>query len=469
MNTIHINDVKVIDRVRACRDVDVQSLAKSIEAEGLIHPITISDDNTLIAGGHRLSAFKLLAQKDKKYEQIPYVRFEDYARSVGLLKADEQVNKASLKLLEIEENMKRKSMTWQELAIGIATYHELAKRSPKAVAWTQVSTAQLFGVSQAYVSPILRIAKRLENKDDKIWECEGITEAIQFLIKEKKDIVKAKLGESLKEKAAKVSKTIKKDGNVLGLNFVDLSDEDEEVVETKKDNSNYTKNWIHSIYHKGDCLEVMRSMAGKFDHIITDPPYGIEMDNFMNEKSVENVAEQHTVDGNLELLPQFLKVAHQCAKDTSFLCMWYDLAHHEKIIQWGIDAGWIPCRWNFVWCKTSPCVNRTAQYNITKATEVCMIMRASSKAVLAQKRSNNWILADNFATSKDHPFGKPEVLWNWLLDTVSFEGQTILDPFAGCGSSLYSIIKKNRVPLGIEVKDEHILNGVNWLHKKLNS
>lgn len=469
MNTIHINDVKVIDRVRACRDVDVQALAKSIEAEGLIHPITISEDNTLIAGGHRLSAFKLLAQKDKKYEQIPYVRFEDYARSVGLLKEDESVDKASLKLLEIEENMKRKSMTWQEMALGIATYHELAKRSPKAITWTQTSTAQLFGVAQSYVSPILRIAKRLENKNDKIWECEGIAEAVQFLLKEKKELVKAKLGEALKVKASTVSKAVKKNGAMLGLNFVDLSDETEEEVVARDSKGDYTKQWLHNIYARGDCLEVLQSMAGKFDHIITDPPYGIEMDNFMNGKSVENVAEQHTVDGNLDLLPKFLQVARQCAKDTSYLCMWYDLAHHEKLIKWASDAGWIPCRWNFVWCKTSPCVNRTAQYNITKATEVCMIMRASSKAVLAQKRSNNWILADNFATSKDHPFGKPEVIWNWLIDTVSFEGQTILDPFAGCGSSLYSIIKKNRVPLGIEVKDDHILNGVNWLHKKLNS
>ena len=468
MNTIHINDVKVIDRVRACRDVDVISLAKSIEAEGLIHPITISEDNTLIAGGHRLSAFKLLAEKDKKYEQIPYVRFEEYARSMGLLKEDEVVDKASLKLLEIEENMKRKSMTWQEMAIGISTYHELAKRSPKAINWTQTSTAQLFGVAQAYVSPILRIAKRLENKNDKIWECEGITEAIQLLLKEKKEQAQAKLGKAMKVKTAKVSKAVKVGDALAGLNFVDLSDEETED-ESKADSGTYSKEWIKNIYTMGDCLETLISMGGKFDHIITDPPYGIEMDNFMNSESVENVAEQHKVDENLELLPKFLKVARQCAKDTSFLCMWYDLAHHEKIIKWAEEANWLPCRWNFVWCKTSPCVNRTAQYNITKATEVCMFMRASPKAVLAQKRSNNWILADNFATSKDHPFGKPEVVWNWLIDTVSFEGQTILDPFAGCGSSLYSIIKKNRIPLGIEVKQDHIINGINWLNKKLNS
>lgn len=463
MDTININKVKVKDRIRTCRDYDVQELAKSIKEEGLIHPITISDDNTLIAGGHRLEAFKLLAKEDPKFNEIPFVRFEDYARSVGILKEGEKVDKASLKLLEIEENTKRKSMTWQEKAIGIATYHKLAIRSPKAVSWTQESTAKLFGVTQAYVSPILRIAKRLQDKNDKIWECEGITEAVQFLLKEKKAQAQAKLAEELKVKTGKVNKPAKPKTKVdtKDFNFVDLSD-DEEPTKT------YDKEFLQSIYTVGDCLEVLENFSGKFDHIITDPPYGIDMNNFMNAEGVEVVKDTHKVDDNLKLLPKFLKVARKCAKPSSFMCIWYDIVHHEKLLKWAEQAGWIPCRWNFVWCKTSPCVNRTAQYNITKATEVCLFLRASEKAVLAQKRLVNWLLADSFGTSKDHPFGKPEQVWDWLIDTVSFEGQTILDPFAGCGSSLYSILKKNRIPIGIELDSNHVVNGINWLHKKFS-
>lgn len=466
MNTIHINDVKTEDRVRSCRSQDVIALAKSIEEEGLIHPITITDDNTLIAGGHRLAAFKLLAQKDKKYEQIPFIRFEDHARAVGLIKEGEVVDKAQLKLLELEENIKRKSMTWQETVMGIAKYHNLAKKSPKTVSWTQHNTAALFGVAQSFVSPALRIAKRLENKDDPVWQCENICDAVNLLIKEKKDAVKARLAKQMKVTAQKLDAKVEKQNPLKGISFVDNSDDDDEPVITKS--RVYSRDEIEQIYTQGNCLDLLNKFAGKFDHIITDPPYAIEMDNFLGQEAIESVIDTHQVDANLELLPQFIKASRECAKDTSYMCMWYDVVHHEKIIKWAEDAGWIPHRWNVVWCKTSPCVNRTAMYNITKATEVCAIFRASSKAVLAQKRRVNWLLAENFNTSAEHPFGKPSAVWDWLIDTVSFEGQTILDPFAGCGSSIYSIVKKNRIPLAIEVDVNHIANGVNWLHKTLN-
>ena len=147
--------------------------------------------------------------------------------------------------------------------------------------------------------------------------------------------------------------------------------------------------------------------------------------------------------------------------------MWYDVEHHETLVNEATKAGWIVCRWPFIWCKTSPCINRVAQYNITKATEQCLIMRKSFKAVLAMKQSKNFILANRGEVSVEHPFGKPKEVWNYLIDTVSIEGQTILDPFAGCGSSLLAMLQAGRKPIGIELKEEHIVNGINWLEKKL--
>ena len=470
MNYISLNDVKVDNRVRECKEQDVISLAESIKTEGLIHPITISEDNTLIAGGHRLAAFKLLAQTDSRYNEIPFIRYEEYARDKGLLEDGKAVSKAQLKLLEIEENVKRKSMTWQEQALGIATYHELAKNIKGAGIWTHAQTAALFGVGQTWVSALLRVAKRLKNKNDSIWQCESITDAVQTLLKEKRQEVQKKLAESMKFKQKKATPTKqvkveeKKEPLTSGINFVDNSDEAELFPRTEL----VSKDTIDLFYNKGDSLKKLFDFKGEFDHIITDPPYGISMDNFMNAESVERVKETHQVDSNLVLIKQFIDVARQCAKDTSFLCMWYDLDHHEKIQEWAKKYGWTSCRWNFVWCKTSPCINRTAQYNITKATEVCCIMRASSKAVLAQKRSTNWILADSVGTSPEHPFGKPNSVWRWLIDTVSFEGQTIIDPFAGCGSALASIFKAGRLPIGIDLDEKHILNGKNWLYKELN-
>ena len=469
MNYININEIKVDERIRQCKTEDVEALAASIKSEGLIHPITLSEDKVLIAGGHRLAAFKLLAQQDKSFEMIPYTLYEEDARQRGILREGETLSTAQRKLLEIEENVKRKAMTWQERAQGIALYHRLAPAVHGTGKWTQEQTANLFGLKQAHTGALLRVAKRLENKKDPIWQCESITEAIQFLLKERRKVVQQKLQEVAKLTKKKASDLVSTTPRVekptisfAGINFVDNSDEPVSHSEI------ISRDAVKDFYMQGDCLDIISSLAGQFDHIITDPPYGISMENFLRAESVESVKDTHRVADNLELLPKFLDAARQCCKDYSFLCMWYDLDHHEKIIDWATKAGWQVCRWPLIWCKTSPCMNQAAQYNITKATEVCMIMRASSKAVLAKKQNVNWILADNVKAVADHPFGKPKAVWDYLVNTVSFKGQVLLDPFAGCGSALKSFYQNERVPLGIEVDGKHIQNGINWLYKELN-
>lgn len=485
MDEIKLTDIKVEDRVRVCKKENIESLADSIHEQGLIHPILLTADNRLIAGEHRLEAFKLLEKKyGEAYSKIPYMRFEEYAVSKGLIKEGETIPRHKLVQLELEENIKRTSMRWQDRVLGIKKYHEIAMQanlfSAREDNWSQKRTAELFGFTQGYISLILRLGKRLEqDKNDPIWDAEGPVEAVNIMLKEQKDIAM----KEMVSRAAEQRKTMGFGTSVAEIkkNFVmteEVADDgnvrivQRPVAVVKKEEREssplVSKDTIGNIYSVGSCLEILPKMAGQFDHIITDPPYGIEMDNFMNAESVENVREEHKVEDNLELISKFIPLARECAKETSFMCMWYDLDHHEKIKAMAERAGWIVCRWPLVWCKTSPCINRAAAWNITKATEVCMMLRASPKAVLIKKRSENWLLADAFGTSKNHPFGKPERVWDWLIETVSFEGQTILDPFAGCGSSLYSIIKNKRVPLGIELKDEHVINGVDWLYTKLN-
>lgn len=473
MKRIKLEDIIVENRVRSCKEADIISLAESIKTNGLIHPITLNSENVLISGGHRLEAFKLLAKEDPEhYSTIPYVNFEEYAVEAGLIKAGESTPDYVLKLLEMEENLRRKSMTWQEKALGIAEYHRRASIARAEERWGQAQTAELFGLTQGHISYVLRIANRLKNKEDPIWGCESIRDALELLMNEKKKEAMSKLAEFAKTKLSKIAPakpivTVAEDEPEDDFSYLDEVETPVAVNSTPQ--KKFTENDALDFYVQGDCLEWLPKLKGKFDHIITDPPYGIDMENFMNAESVDNVKEEHQVEPNLDLLREFLRVSHENIKDTGFMCMWYDIVYHEKLLSWASEAGWIPCRWPITWCKTSPCINRTAQYNVTKATEVCMMLRASSKAVLANKRSVNWIMAASAETSPEHPFGKPSAVWDWLIDTISFEGQTILDPFAGCGSSLLSILRKKRVPMGIEIKSDHIINGSKWIATKVNS
>jgi len=90
MNTVQIDKIIVNERKRA--GGDVTELAESIKSIGLLNPITLNKDFTLIAGSHRLEAYKQLG-----FKEIPSLIID--------------VDNLTAELVEIDENLIRKSLT----------------------------------------------------------------------------------------------------------------------------------------------------------------------------------------------------------------------------------------------------------------------------------------------------------------------------------------------------------------------
>lgn len=491
---------------------EVRQLADSIRDNGIIHPITVAGNQSadgsvqqyeLIAGGRRYNAYLLLRQEfPGEYDSIPCT-----LREVESL--------SDLRLLELEENFRREDMTWQESTLGIFDYHRLANAAArqKDQKWTQSMTAKLAGVSQTQISFLLNVAERLKANDEAIWKTENLSGAVQLLLKRKADEAQAERmrriesqrtaqiaqlssqeTSSTKEIGAVVSKLIgvvpvPKDGEPLALTEVDwdstVSSAELEVrgaevieeikeLEKKKEEQRLTvkfpPSYLRSLFRLGDCISEMQKMKSEgihVDHIITDPPYAIDMANLDTIANIDTVADTHHVQQNLDQFLPFLSAAFALLPDHGFLAMWYDLDHHEKLVELGKSVGFKVQRWPLVWCKTTPCSNSAAQYNFTKSTEVCLILRKSAAGILAQKQPNNFILEPNTKDAK-HPFAKPFKVWERLVTALTLEGQTVLDPFAGSGSSCYAALALNRLALGIEVDERHIYEAVELLGEKLN-
>jgi DNA modification methylase len=373
-------------------------------------------------------------------------------------------------------------------------------------------TGKLTGQSQANTSYTLTVADALSKNDKEIWDCENLTHAVKALLERQ---VKEAQIEKLKrldaqrktqqaslsaggdtkspanhpdkftpaKPAPKLAAVVRDEtdcdfSDVQPLNFDEeeslshLVDELEVVtaLSEKRNSEVFSLDYLRSIYCHGNCLDVLKDMKAsgtKIDHIITDPPYGISMKNLEMMSNIDSIEATHDVAQNVAQFEPFLTAAFDLLPDHGFLAMWYDLDHHEKLIALASKVGFKSQRWPLVWCKTSPCLNTTAQFNFTKSTEVCLILRKSSMAILAEKQPNNFIIEPNVNDAR-HPFAKPFRVWERLVKALSLEGQTILDPFAGSGSSLYSFAALNRLPLGIELDDLHIAEGVELLHKKLN-
>ena len=93
---IKISEIKVNPGRRDTQQRNVEELARSIAAVGLMNPITVTQDNTLIAGLHRLEAVKLLG----------WTEIECTVSDADGLQAE---------LAEIDENFVRAGLSHREL------------------------------------------------------------------------------------------------------------------------------------------------------------------------------------------------------------------------------------------------------------------------------------------------------------------------------------------------------------------
>ena len=82
------------------------------------------------------------------------------------------------------------------------------------------------------------------------------------------------------------------------------------------------------------------------------------------------------------------------------------------------------------------------------------------------KRIENWVGRDmayptnvlNLATecgSKGHPAAFPKAIPDWFIRLFTDEGDIVLDPFAGSGTTLVAAVDLNRNAIGIDTEREY--------------
>lgn len=106
---LKINDVKIGQRVRDDYG-DMQSLAKSIREHGLLHPIVVDSDYNLIAGCRRLLACERIGLKEIEVKVL------------------EDISERELRVLELEENIRRKDLTELEKSKNLVELAEIKEQ-----------------------------------------------------------------------------------------------------------------------------------------------------------------------------------------------------------------------------------------------------------------------------------------------------------------------------------------------------
>ena len=169
---IPIRDIKVVDKRRKLRDLT--ELKNSINSLGLINPITVTQDNCLVAGYHRLEACKELG-----WETIPAQIVEADELTAELIEIDENLIRNELTVLERGEVLKRRKEIYE--AMYPETKHgglpglPGGGKAPKneMISSFAIDTANKTGYSPRTIQQEVQIVNKLdENVKEKIRDTE---------------------------------------------------------------------------------------------------------------------------------------------------------------------------------------------------------------------------------------------------------------------------------------------------------
>ena len=206
----------------------------------------------------------------------------------------------------------------------------------------------------------------------------------------------------------------------------------------------------------GDCLEVMaRGSARSVDCVITDPPYNIARDNNFTTMGRAGI-DFGEWDKGADLFSYISEVFRVLKKDGSFI-VFNDWKNLGDIVKHSERLGFVT-KDMIRLEKSNPMPRNRDRRYITDYE--CAIWFTMPKAKWVFNRQDEKYQRPKFVCSIDkglHPTQKSLKLMESLVKIHTNEGDTVLDPFMGSGTTGLACKNLGRKFIGIE-KDENYFN-----------
>jgi DNA modification methylase len=204
----------------------------------------------------------------------------------------------------------------------------------------------------------------------------------------------------------------------------------------------------------GNSLEILETLEdGCIDIVLTDPPYGIDYvsnrsiyDNTITKRGLLNDGKDEAFD----LLDKTCEVLQRKTAENShlyFFCSWAVFSNFETII-----SKYFTIKTPIVWDKGNK-GSGDLDNDWGNQTEIVIYCVKGKK--LVNNRRGNLISVPRLHTSKMvHPTQKPNELIKQILEVSFTDGDFIVDPFMGSGSTVKVCNELKAKCLGIELDKE---------------
>lgn len=142
------SEIIVEREARQRREIGLQGLLESIRKRGIANPLILRRDNRLVAGERRLRCAIELG-----LTQVPCRLFES-------------MDETEAQIIELEENIKRAGLEWQDECRAMLRIHQLYCTQNSS--WLLADTAEQIGVGQSEVSRKISLAKEIEEGNQQV-------------------------------------------------------------------------------------------------------------------------------------------------------------------------------------------------------------------------------------------------------------------------------------------------------------
>lgn len=402
---VKVIEIKIGDRQRKIvRDLD--KMALSLERYGLIHPVLVDRATMeLVAGFRRLEAAKLI-----KWEEIE-VTFRDEASPL------------QRKELELEENLMRLDLTWQEQAKARFELDVLKKKLYGSAVfdpdgWSTEDTANAIGESHSILLKDLMLAKAMEVIPE-LEKMKTKTDALNLLKREK-------------DKFRRYVKLQEIEGRQKPLENIQII--------------------------QGDCLEELSKLPEEsVDMAIVDPPFGRDL-NLNPSLGVGYDRYKDKPEDMYFWYSSSIPLVARCLRPNCHVYMFFpvnrDYPFFLDILEKSFDfVDEIP----LAWVKTTGGFSVNAEYRYQPRYQPIFFAGKGKRKLKMGTPNGNVLEFQSIPIGqRKHPAEAPVELFKFLIDQSSLPGETILDPFAGSGNSMVAAKEMGRRGIAIEVMEEYV-------------
>lgn len=383
---------------------DLADLTNSIQSIGLLHPIIVRDGEvegqyTLVAGERRLRA--ILSIYEAFGEQITCAGEPVPPGLLPCLPLG-ALSPLEAEEAELDENIKRTNLTWQEHAAALSRLHNFRQRQADALGKPEHTvsdtalevTGRPDGWYRGQVRKELLVAQHLD--DPTVTKAKTVDEAFKVLVAQEKRKVNEKLAAEIGASLASSSHTLL----------------------------------------QGDSLQLLRdeSFRGKFDVICSDPPYGMDAHKFGDAAGRMTNIQHHyedTYETWLAFMKEFLPLSMIVCKEQAHMYLFCDLDRFFELKLLCEAAGWYVFRTPLVYVKTGGGRVPLPEMGPRRCYELCLY-------AVRGKRPVTHIYPDVIQAAADanesHGAQKSIAVFQNLLQRSVNPGNAVLDPCAGTGT-----------------------------------